>query len=54
MLRYFPSWDDYLEMLQSTLRQPQEMLSEQWKDILELNTCLRDTDKFGEIVREEG
>ncbi|UJR29306.1 hypothetical protein I4U23_010520 [Adineta vaga] len=54
ILQYFPSRDDYLEILQSVLQQPQQMLTEYWQQILELNICLKDTDKFGETVRKEG
>jgi hypothetical protein len=54
MLRYLPSWDDYYEIFQSVLQQPQQMLYEQWKNILELDTCLRDADTFGDIIRQEG
>ncbi len=54
MLRYLPSWDDYFEIFQSILQQPQRILSEHWKSILELDTCLKDADKFGSIIREEG
>ncbi|CAF3428145.1 unnamed protein product [Rotaria socialis] len=54
MLRYLPSWDDYSEIFQSILQQPQQMLYEQWKSILELDTCLRDADKVGDIIRQEG
>ncbi|CAF1088574.1 unnamed protein product [Rotaria sordida] len=54
MLRYLPSWDDYLEIFQSILQQPQQMLHQQWKYILELDTCLRDADKVGDIIRQEG
>lgn len=54
MLCYLPSWDDYLEIFQSILQQPQQMLYEQWKNTLELDTCLRDADKFGVIMRQEG
>ncbi|CAF1139632.1 unnamed protein product [Adineta steineri] len=54
MLQYFPSRDDYLEILQLILHKPQQILEEQWRNILELNTCLRNTDKFGEIARHEG
>jgi hypothetical protein len=54
MLRYLPSWDDYQEIFQSILQQPQRILYEQWKNILELDTCLRDADKFGEFIRQEG
>jgi hypothetical protein len=54
MLRYFPSWEDYQELLQSILQKPQRILSDQWKDILELDTCLRDVEKFGETIRQEG
>ncbi|CAF5026790.1 unnamed protein product, partial [Rotaria sp. Silwood1] len=49
-----PSWDDYLEIFQSILQQPQQMLYEQWKNILDLDTCLRDADKVGHINRQEG
>lgn len=54
MLRYLPSWDDYQEIFHSILQQPQRILSQQWKDILELDTCLKDADKFGDIIRQEG
>jgi len=54
MLQYLPSWDDYQEIFQSILQQPQRILHDQWKDILELDTCLRDVDKFGETIRQEG
>jgi hypothetical protein len=54
MLRYLPSCDDYLEIFQSILQQPQQMLYEQWKTSLELDTCLKDVDKFGDIIRQEG
>jgi hypothetical protein len=54
MLRYLPSWDDYQESFQTILQQSQRILDEQWKDILELNTCLNDAEKFGEIIRQEG
>lgn len=54
MLRYLPSWDDYLEIFQSILQQPQQILEEHWKNILELDTCLRDADKVGDIIRQEG
>jgi len=54
MLRYLPSWDDYQEMFQSILQQPQRILYDQWKNILEFDTCLRDADKVGEIIRQEG
>ncbi len=54
MLRCLPSWDDYQEIFLSILQQPQRILYEEWKNILELDTCLRDVDKFGEIIRQEG
>jgi len=54
MLRCLPSWDDYQEIFQSILQQPQRILYEEWKNILELDTCLSDVDKFGEIIRQEG
>ena len=54
MLRYLPSWDDYYETFQSVLQQPQQMLYKQWKNILELDTCLRDADTFGDIIKQEG
>ena len=54
MLRYLPSWDDYSEIFQSILQQPQQMLHEQWKNILELDTCLREIDKVDNAVRQEG
>lgn len=54
MLRYLPSWDDYQEIFQSILQQPQRILYQQWKEILQLDTCLRDADKFGDIIRQEG
>ena len=54
MLRYLPSWEDYSEIFQSILQQPQHMLCEQWRNLLELDTCLRDADKFGESIRQEG
>ncbi|CAF1514427.1 unnamed protein product, partial [Adineta ricciae] len=53
-LRYYPSRDDYFNLLQLVLQQPQQMLAEYWGNILELNICLKDTDKFGEIARQEG
>lgn len=54
MLRYLPSWEDYQENFQKILQQPQRILQQQWKDILQLDTCLRDTEKFGESIRQEG
>jgi len=54
MLRYLPSWEDYQESFQAILQQPQRILYDQWKEILELNTCLSDAEKFGEIIRQEG
>jgi hypothetical protein len=54
MLRYLPSWEDYQESFQAILQQPQRILHEQWKEILELNTCLSESEKFGEIIRQEG
>ena len=54
MLRYLPSWEDYSEIFQSILQQPQQMLYEQWRKILDLDTCLRDADTFGDVIRQEG
>ena len=44
----------YVTLLESILLQSQQMLYEQWKNILELDTCLRDADTFGDIIRQEG
>ena len=54
MLRYLPSWEDYQENFQKILQQPQRILQQQWKEILQLDTCLKDTERFGESMRQEG
>ena len=54
MLRYLPSWEDYQENFQKILQQPQKILQQQWKEILQLDTCLKDTEKFGQSMREQG
>lgn len=54
MLRYLPSWEDYQENFQKILQQPQKILQQQWKDILQLDTCLKDTEKFGQSMKDQG
>ena len=54
MLRYLPSCEDYFEVFQSVLHQPQQIFARQWKNLLELDMCLKDSDKFGERLRQEG
>ena len=54
MLRYLPSWEDYFEVFQAILHQPEQIFSRQWKNLLELDTCLNDIDKFGQRLRQQG
>ena len=54
MLRYLPSWDDYLETFQSILQQPQQILFDSWKKYLEFDTCLKMNDLFRNQIQQEG
>lgn len=54
MLNYLPSCDDYQEFFAKILQQPQTILQQQWKDVLELDLCLNEINQIGESIRQQG
>jgi len=54
MLNYLPSWDDYQELFSTILQQPQTILCQQWKSILQFELSLQQIDQIGSNIRQEG